>query len=67
MTRVDMFYLILVVIVAIACLFWKLSPNFFVKRLNKKVFIVSIILFSIILIVVTCALKIEFRKSLWSY
>ena len=24
-------------------------------------------LFSTILIVVTCALKIEFRKSLWSY
>ncbi|GAA6311679.1 hypothetical protein F280043A3_27000 [Intestinibacter bartlettii] len=36
MTRVDMFYLILVVIIAIACLFWKLGPNFFVKRLNKK-------------------------------
>lgn len=67
MTRVDMFYLILVVIIAIACLFLKLSPNFFVKRLNKKAFIVSIILFSIILIIVTLALKIEFRKSLWNY
>lgn len=67
MTIVDMFYLILVIIVAIVYLFCKLSTNFFVKRLNKKVFIVSIILFSIILIIVTCALKIDFRKSLWDY